>query len=575
MNQQCDFTTMEVQKAGSRVYLSRGFVYNLKRTNANNSRLTCALKSKLKCKATGLVHGDNFTLEVSHNHSIDDHRVDEMVLKNLIKTNVSESVEPIKDIFDRICRENPDIAPRISYSNFCRTLQNHRLKNFPRVPKTIQEFVVLIRTSDNLSKYLQGFYTVSESSCGPIFFSQQVLDVVGEINGVSFDGTFFTCPRLFHQIFIIFANFRGKHFPIIFTLMQSRTKVHYCALIDKIVSLVPTFNPMNLMSDFEQASIMAFQEKFPGIQASGCLFHFKQANMKKLASLGLKVKYQSDSHFKQYIDLLLSIPHLPANLIPSTASSILSVEFPELGAKFEEYKDYFIRYWVPKSEIVSIFNSAITTNNFAESFNGKMKRKIKIHHPNPWIFTVALNEVIEDSEIEIQRHRLAEAEHRTNDHQRSNIVQLRRELLDGLISPLEFTGLICDRIPVTEIGQDRPVSAIVQLVANLQSDTNQSIQILETNNENEPNADPQVPAIHPTRRLPNADPQVPAIRPARRLPNSDLQIPAIRPARRQNIPVVILNAGISHLFKIQTFRYWALFSSSCAHTKNGCSGWPG
>ena len=126
-----------------------------------------------------------------------------MTFKANLKKSVASSVEPIKEIFDRTCGENPEMAARINYESVARTLQKNRLINFPAVPKTIEEFRQSISANDDLKKHLKGFYSVANTQYGPIFFSNQIVDSIGEISNISFDGTFYTCPKLFSQLFIV------------------------------------------------------------------------------------------------------------------------------------------------------------------------------------------------------------------------------------------------------------------------------------------------------------------------------------------------------------------------------------
>jgi len=74
------------------------------------------------------------------------------------------------------------------------------------------------------------------------------------------DGTFFTVPRLFYQLFTIFVVRESHVFPACFVLMTRKTTVLYKAVFEHITTLVPNFAPENVMADYEDASVHALRE---------------------------------------------------------------------------------------------------------------------------------------------------------------------------------------------------------------------------------------------------------------------------------------------------------------------------
>jgi hypothetical protein len=51
---------------------------------------------------------------------------------------------------------------------------------------------------------------------------------------------------------------------------------------------------VTLLVDFEQASYLAAEAEFMGINIGGCSFHFKQAMHRHVQELGLATKYNED-----------------------------------------------------------------------------------------------------------------------------------------------------------------------------------------------------------------------------------------------------------------------------------------
>ena len=106
----------------------------------------------------------------------------------------------------------------------------------------------------------------------------------------------------------------------------------------------------------------ALRSVFPGISISGCVFHWKQAVMKKVASFGLKPLYFSKGAAYRLIRLVLSLPYLPAEHIAS-AFEQLKARTPSCIQPFMEYVE---RQWVSGSWSTSdwsIFGRTMTSRD--------------------------------------------------------------------------------------------------------------------------------------------------------------------------------------------------------------------
>jgi len=49
--------------------------------------------------------------------------------------------------------------------------------------------------------------------------------------------------------------------------------------------------------DFERAAINAIHDVFPEVETKGCIFHYRQALMRRIHHEGLKSVYESDTDF--------------------------------------------------------------------------------------------------------------------------------------------------------------------------------------------------------------------------------------------------------------------------------------
>ncbi|CAG7827412.1 unnamed protein product, partial [Allacma fusca] len=70
--------------------------------------------------------------------------------------------------------------------------------------------------------------------------------------------------------------------------------------------------PATVTTDFEQALINAFTQKFPTSRHQGCFFHFTQCIWRKIQALpGTCKEYKSNDLFAQNIKTLAALAFLP------------------------------------------------------------------------------------------------------------------------------------------------------------------------------------------------------------------------------------------------------------------------
>lgn len=68
--------------------------------------------------------------------------------------------------------------------------------------------------------------------------------------------------------------------------MSRKTERAYTALFNKILSVVPEWQPQVIIVDFERAAIAAIRTIFPYTTIRGCWFHSSQAVWRKVANIG-------------------------------------------------------------------------------------------------------------------------------------------------------------------------------------------------------------------------------------------------------------------------------------------------
>ena len=125
------------------------------------------------------------------------------------------------------------------------------------------------------------------------------------------DGTFKVTPKLWYQTYTIHAYMLGHTVPVAYAMLPNKHKSTYIEMWSAIKVATNRDRPPMLLTDFEQASFLAAEEVFEGIETRGCYFHLGQSIERNVAALGLKRKYQEDQEFKLRVKMLSALAFLP------------------------------------------------------------------------------------------------------------------------------------------------------------------------------------------------------------------------------------------------------------------------
>ncbi|CAF0789209.1 unnamed protein product [Didymodactylos carnosus] len=122
------------------------------------------------------------------------------------------------------------------------------------------------------------------------------------------DGTFYTCPSIFYQIYSIHAYYDGTSSPCVFALLEGKSEETYADLFLVILRKMSEFQLVirlrTITIDFELGVSNVFAKDYPSIIVRGCLFYFEQSLYHKFVDLGLKTQYKDDETFVIGSDLL-------------------------------------------------------------------------------------------------------------------------------------------------------------------------------------------------------------------------------------------------------------------------------
>lgn len=191
------------------------------------------------------------------------------------------------------------------------------------------------------------------------------------------DGTFKSCPRLFHQIFTIHADLGSSNEsialnPLVYTLMPDRKKKTYEIVFRLMKSQIPDWNPSSFTCDFEEATMSAIIKVFPDINLHGCYYHYNKAMWKK----GRELVITKSKVLRRQVALCAVLPLLPENLIMEGWLYIAG-QSPD-DEQRTKFRKYMISQWIRKDfiKVWCIFHHKYRTNNFAEVWHCKLNNAI-------------------------------------------------------------------------------------------------------------------------------------------------------------------------------------------------------
>ena len=138
-----------------------------------------------------------------------------------------------------------------------------------------------------------------------VFGTEEYLKKLSQADVLFMDGTFYTAPSMFCQLYTIHGLWHGQMIPLVYVLLPNKTRETYTRMFrllqDALIARNIIWSPNSFQIDFELAVIRAIEMLFPNAQIRGCLFHFCQSIWRKVQELGLVIPYREDSSVQRLI----------------------------------------------------------------------------------------------------------------------------------------------------------------------------------------------------------------------------------------------------------------------------------
>lgn len=340
-----------------------------------------------------------------------------------MKSRISEEPQkPVKRVYTEVLAEalaeinsgedNVDYmtSKMPAFTSVNTIMYRERRKNMPALPTTRST----IELPEDAKKMPDGrIFLQSDDGDDDkllLFATDNSLTRLFSAHDVFVDGTFYTCPRLFCQLFTLHVEAYGKVLPMAFSLLPDKSQHTYQRLFrilkTRAQNLGLQFSPTVIRSDYEQGIISAVRQEFPNSRMNGCLFHYGQALWRKVQALGGGPVYRENPDVRQYIRRCAALAFVPLDKLDDAWIDLQAAaeDHPLCTA----FADYFVTTYM--DDVTSRFprvmwnhfenmsQNSIRTNNALESWHKNLKTVVGSAHPN--LFKIIFSLQKEQSRVE-------------------------------------------------------------------------------------------------------------------------------------------------------------------------------
>ena len=325
-----------------------------------------------------------------------------------MKERVTKEKIPVNRIYREEMREvvnDPEVLELIpTFAKMKSAFYKSRKQTFGAVPESLEKLEI----PEQLQRLESGenFLLFQEEGNQIIVFgTDKDFCTVCSSDELFVDGTFDAVPSFFSQLFTIHTFNGEKQFPRLYCFLGNKTAEIYTRLIAALKDLATRkgleFSPRRITSDFEGGWISAVGEALPTTSINGCFFHFTQAIIRKISSMGMMQKYKEDQAFRDVVRQMIGLAFLPVNKVLTTLTSITNETHDEQTSKFIEY---FMVQWVVRTrlEMWNVRGRVHRTNNDVESWHNRLNLDVGKCKNVFFIIQTLINDHIDSSVLEQQ-----------------------------------------------------------------------------------------------------------------------------------------------------------------------------
>ena len=310
-------------RLGNQSLVHNGFQYRVKQRRDNRCYWICTTRN---CRATiNTLDSIPVKLPDAHNHPNHQTKLKvDSVLKS-IKKRCREETTPIPTIYDQEVNKlrNPEwnedahkvVEQLPTFESSRGSFYNERVKIIPILPATRSD--IILEGQWTLTAANQRFLIADDGNDERIliFSTQQNLTHFTAADIIYGDGTFYTCPDVFTQLYTFHTYVDGTMYPLVYALLPGKSETVYTRFLTLLKQACDQhqlqLQPSTIYLDYEIAIRNAAYRIFPGITAKDCFFHYTQCIWRKTQDTGLQIHYKNNNHIKTLVRRAAVLPLVP------------------------------------------------------------------------------------------------------------------------------------------------------------------------------------------------------------------------------------------------------------------------
>ena len=232
-----------------------------------------------------------------------------------------------------------------------------------------------------------------------------------------------------------------------FIFMKGKSKQDYADVFNAIFlemrGLELSFQPREIMSDFEGGLEQAVSECFPFCWHRGCYFHFSQAIWRKVQKLNLAKLYKRNDTARLQIRRLFALAFVPVGMVRACFDELQNSAMETLQPLF----NYFRRQWIERirSEMWNVCGVKLRTNNHCEGWHNRLNNAMRRHRPNIWhcLATLCMEQTMNDIfRLQILAGAANQENNAAKEEREDNFKRLKDMLENGMINVFEYVNAI-------------------------------------------------------------------------------------------------------------------------------------
>ena len=197
-----NYEKIEGRRKGSIIFCCDGYMYSKNNEYKNKNDLRCVLYKK-DCSGTAFIEFGKLFNNQEYNHP-KSFAIERTKIEASIMNESETSTLAPRDIYNRnIHPENVDIS---TFTKISSIMRKRRAKNFPPIPRKVEEFDNLLKNPDFGTidgKIFYRTFASAKDEFALIFLADIDLSFLNRIHSIHVDATFKTVHVDFYQLLII------------------------------------------------------------------------------------------------------------------------------------------------------------------------------------------------------------------------------------------------------------------------------------------------------------------------------------------------------------------------------------